>query len=107
MGRTAAGLAAEYGASIRQKGEGDFDTMLEDLDFRGFAGCRAVRALAIGLPMRGRGVIAISSRSPPLVALRIRWDQRFESSSLQRGVNANLVEFPRQHRGRQILASRG
>jgi hypothetical protein len=73
-------------ASIRQKGEGDFDTMLEDLDFRGFAGCRAVRALAIGLPMRGRGVIAISSRSPPLVALRIRWDQRFESSSLPRRV---------------------
>jgi hypothetical protein len=59
MGRTAAGLAAEYGDEHQAKGRRRFRHHIRDLDFRGFAGCRAVRALAIGLPMRGRGVIAI------------------------------------------------
>src|SRR5712675_1171451 len=37
------------------KGRGRFPQHVRNLDFRGLAGCRAVRAFAIGLPMRRSG----------------------------------------------------
>src|SRR5271155_3351642 len=54
------------------EGRGPFPHHVRNLDFRGLAGYRVVRAFAIGLPTRRSGVIAIfSSRSPALVALSV------------------------------------
>ena len=79
-----AGRPRSHSASSIIEGRGPVPHHVRNLDFRGLAGYRDVRAFAIGLPTRRSGVIAIfSSRSPALVALSVGGTSRFESSFLQ------------------------
>src|SRR5271169_6605779 len=70
---------------------------VRNLDFRGLAGYRAVRAFAIGLPTRRSGVIAIfSSRSPALVALSVSGTSGSNPPSSSGESATNSIQVQRQ-----------
>src|SRR5271167_189458 len=91
------GRSRSHSASSIIEGRGPVPHHVRNLDFRGLAGYRAVRAFAIGLPTRRSGVIAIfSSRSPALVALSVGGTSGSNPPSSSGESGANSVIAPTQ-----------